>query len=77
MDLKILFITVDGEGIGGIGLQFYRIGAALFGHGQRLQGAFNAAIMVGGEFGNDVGGRLRSDRTTGDSNLFCIHGFQR
>ena len=57
------------DGVGGVGLDFDGIGACGFGFVYDAKGGFQAAVMVGGHFGDDVGGVVVADGAVVD-----LHG---
>src|SRR5690606_23222188 len=69
VDLKLFRVAIQSDGVGGIGLQLDRIRPGFLGFLNDFQRGLQAAIMVGGEFGDDVGCRVAGDTTPGNSDV--------
>ncbi len=53
------------HGVGGVGLQLDRVGAGGLRGVHHVERALEAAAMVGGQLGHDVGRLARADRAAG------------
>ncbi len=69
--------VVEGDGVGGIGLQLDRVRAGLGGGVDQLQRPLQASIVVARQLGDHIGRTIRPDRTSGDGESFGQAGLLR
>ncbi|MNZ87020.1 hypothetical protein D3C78_1058670 [compost metagenome] len=72
MDLELFRVAVEGDGVGGVGLQLDGVGASLFRFLDDLQRGFQLAVMVGGKLGDDVRGCVGSDAAAGNADAGSV-----
>ncbi len=66
LDVEHRVVVVDGQGVGGIGLQLDRVGAGRLRRLDQRQGAAEIAVVVAGDLGDDVRRMAGSDRPAGN-----------
>lgn len=72
VDLEFFGVAVQGDGVGGVGLQLDSIGAGLLRLLDDLHRGVELAVVVSGELGDDVGRGVGSNPTTGDKNVWNV-----
>ena len=66
LDAEIRPVMVDGEGVGGVGLNLDRVGAGRRRRLEHRQRPLEAAIVVSRQLADDIGLVVAADRTAGD-----------
>ena len=66
LDAKRGMVTIEGQGVGGVGLKLDRVGAGVAGFANQRQGPVELTQVIGGQFGDHVRRVRRADRPAGD-----------
>jgi hypothetical protein len=61
-------VVVDRECVGGVGLQLHCVGGCLLCKIKQLERAIEAAAVIGGKLGDDIGRLVGANNTPGNSN---------
>ena len=71
-DHKVFALARQGDGVGGVTLDFHGIGAGLFGFVDNAKSGLQAAVVVGRHLGNDVGRMAGADGA-----VVNVHGLSK
>ena len=72
-NVEVFAIGIEGDGVGGVGLQLDRIGTAGLGRADDVQRVLQLAVVVGRHFGNDIRGGAKANLGAVNLHMDRIH----